>query len=190
MGEKLMPARVHVDQAASTEGVDAAELRDFGDVTLTFQRFPDEEQGPWMLRLYWQQIDGRTECVGMKLSSMASPAENRAVPPHLQMPTVGVPLPLTLVRDLKLGEIIRAERERLDAGQVVAPAKPPSLRQSTWERLQEAATIYRAAYATSGKPTSAVADHFGLTVGGASNLVSRARELGLLPPTSRGASQG
>lgn len=180
--------RIDVDPADIKGDLDGLELEDFGDVTMSWARYPDEN-GPWMLRMYWQTIDGRPECVGIKLSSMATKAENRAVPPPLQMPETGVPITTGVIRDLKLGERIRAERERLTP-QGVAVARPPGLRESTFERLKEAAAIYRAAYATDGKPTTAVAEHFGLTVGGASNLVSRARDLGLLPPTSRGAPQG
>lgn len=143
-----------------------------------------------MVRLTWQVIDGRRECVGLNISSMATPAENRAVPPFLQMPDEGVPLTPGVVRDLKVGELIRSERERQDKQWGTPVVRPPGLRESTFKRLQEAAVIYRAAYSSGDKPTTAVAEHFGLTVGGASNLVSRARELGLLPPTSRGAPQG
>jgi hypothetical protein len=160
---------------------------EFGDVT-TVHRYPDDKDGPWMLQLYWQTIDGRPECVGMKLSSMAGRSENRKVPPFYRMPERGIPLTTGIIRDVKIGEVMRADRERLTSRTEVV--RPAGLRESTFQRLQEAARIYREAFASTGKPTTAVAEHFGLTVGGASNLVSRARELGLLPPTSRGASQG
>ncbi|GAA0719518.1 hypothetical protein Drose_05835 [Dactylosporangium roseum] len=176
---------------ATREDLDGLELEHFAedDVTLTFQRYPDDN-GPWMLRMYWQTIDGRRECVGIKLSSMATRAENRAVPPPLQMPATGVPLTPGIVRELRIGDLIRAERERLDETRDAPAVRPAGLRESTWRRLQEVAAIYRAAYSAGGKPTTAVAERFGLTVGGASSLVSRARDVGLLPPTSRGASQG
>lgn len=158
-----------------------------GEAT-TYHRYPDSD-GPWMLQLYWQTIDGRPECVGMKFSSMATRGENRSLSPNLQMPMTGVPLPTSILRDLKLGERIRAEREHLapPRSEVVRPA---GLRESTFKRLKEAARIYQEAFAAGGKPTSAVAEHYGLTPGGASNLVSRARDIGLLPPTSKGAPQG
>lgn len=169
--------------------MNSAEFDDgFTEAQMTFHRWPDED-GPWMLRLYWQTIDGRPECVGMKLSSMATRAENRQVPPHLQMPATGIPLTTGVVRDVKLGEQINAGRKMVTPGREVI--RPPGLRESTFERLKEAARIYREAFTSGGgKPTTAVAEHFGLTVGGASSLVSRARDIGLLPPTSKGASQG
>lgn len=165
---------------------------DPADVRTNYMRYPDAD-GPWMLCLYFQDIDGRTECVGLKLTSMATTDENRAVPPPLQMPELGIPLNPGLIRELKLGERIRDARVSIDRpllGSAPAVTRPPGMRESTYRRLQEAAGVYRAAFAAGGKPTTAVAEHFGLTVGGASNLVSRARELGLLPPTSQGASHG
>jgi hypothetical protein len=171
------------------QDLDGAEFEDaFTEAQMTFHRWPDED-GPWMLRLYWQTIDGRPECVGMKLSSMATRAENRHVPPHLQMPATGVPLTTGIIRDMKLGERISSGRKAVSPGRREVQ-RPVGLRESTFERLKEAARIYQEAFAAGGKPTTAVAEHYGLTVGGASNLVSRARDIGLLPPTSRGSSQG
>lgn len=162
-------------------------------LTLTHQRVPDAD-GAWVLTMYWQTVDGRQECVGMKLVSVKTRGEtDEPEPPGFtDLPNVGEPLTPGLVRELKIGERIRADRAAFAklAETFAAASRPPALRQSTWERLQLVARIYREAYAAGGKPTTAVAEHFGLTVGGASNLVSRARDIGLIPPTSRGASQG
>jgi hypothetical protein len=155
----------------------------------TLQRVPDRETGPWLLVTYWQELDGRRECVGMKLTSIAT-AEEADDPPGLEMPRDGQVLTTSLLRDLRLSEQIQNARAAFEQLGRREPEKPAGLRQSTWERLQLAARIYREAFAGNGKPTSAVAAHFGLSVGGASNLVSRARDVGLLPPTSRGASHG
>ncbi len=183
---KTQPASAVTPRAAPDFDEDEVD-GEFGDTT-TYHRYPDEKDGPWMLQLYWQQIDGRPECVGMKLSSMAGRSENRKVPPPLQMPERGIPLTTGIIRDVKIGEIMRGDREHLTRRTEVV--RPAGLRESTFLRLQETARIYREAFAAGGKPTTAVAEHFGLTVGGASSLVSRARDLGLLPPTTRGASQG
>lgn len=166
---------------------------DPADVHTTYQRYPDPDRGPWMLELRFQDVDGRPECVGLKLTSMATREENDQAPPHLQLPEIGIPLTTGIIRDLKLGERIRDSRTHLDRplfGEPAPVVRPSGMRESTFKRLEEAAEVYKAAFAGQGKPTSAVAEHFGLTVGGASNLVSRARELGLLPPTSQGASHG
>jgi hypothetical protein len=64
------------------------------------------------------------------------------------------------------------------------------MRKSAADRLRTAADIYRAALRDGRKPTKAVAEHFGITPGGASNLISRARTAGLLPPTSAGVPMG
>lgn len=184
---KTQPAPAVTPPVASDFGEDEID-GEIGDTT-TYHRYPDEKDGPWMLQLYWQTIDGVPECVGMKLSSMAGRSENRKVPGFLHMPERGIPLTTGIIRDLKLGERIRKGRDE------VAPkrrevVRPAGLRESTFERLKEAARIYQEAFAAGGKPTTAVAEHYGLTVGGASNLVSRARDIGLLPPTTRGGAQG
>lgn len=192
--DAVAPAHTAAPQRASRKARTAgAEIQfDPAEVRTSYRRYPDKD-GPWMLQIYFQDIDGRPECVGLKLSSMATADENREVPPPLQMPAMGIPLTPGLIRELKLGEQIRDAQASMGFGlNGVAPAasRPPGMRDSTYRRLQEAADVYRAAFAAGGKPTTAVAGHFGLTVGGASNLVSRARELGLLPPTSQGASHG
>lgn len=165
---------------------------DPAEIRTSHLRWPDPD-GPWLLTLYFQKIDGRQECVGLKFASMATTEENQSMPPDWQMPEIGIPLTPGLIRDLKLGEQLREARAFID-NPLGTPrpeiTRPPGMRESTFERLKETARIYREAFAADGKPTTAVAEHFGLTVGGASNLVSRARELGLIPPTSRGASAG
>jgi hypothetical protein len=64
------------------------------------------------------------------------------------------------------------------------------LRRSTRERLEEVARVYREAFAANQPPAKAVEERLGLTQGRASSLIARAREVGMLPPTSRGAPQG
>lgn len=197
MGTKqdaAVPARAATPQRAGRK-VQVGDIEvefDPAEVRTSYRRYPDRN-GPWMLCMYFQDVDGRPECVGLKLTSMATAEENREVPTPLQMPEMGIPLTPGLIRELKLGERIRDARTSLDftlGGAPPAAVRPPGMRESTYRRLQEAADVYRAAFAAGGKPTTAVAEHFRLTVGGASNLVSRARELGLLPPTSQGASHG
>lgn len=70
------------------------------------------------------------------------------------------------------------------------PAATPvrGLRKSTLDRLQAVADMYRAAVQDHRPPVKAVAEHFGLSKGGASNLITRARAVGLLPPTSQGVA--
>lgn len=132
--------------------------------------FPDPADGPWLLTLNWRVTDGRPECSGIALR-----------------PTAGAPVDLVLtastLKALRIAEKIAADRRR-----VLPPVVPTTvgLRRSTVERLQTAANVYQAARGRNEPPTKAVAEHFGITQGGASNLVARARAVGLLPPTSPG----
>lgn len=54
------------------------------------------------------------------------------------------------------------------------------------EVYEETARVYRQAYAEGRPPRAAVADHFRISLDTAAKRVSRARERGLLPPTSQG----
>lgn len=141
----------------------------------TVEYWPDDD-GPWKVTLDWQVADGRVECMRVEVEALD--------------PTR--PVTEGTLRDLKIGERIRRGRASVtgvaQAAQT-AGARPSGMRKSTWERLQKAAEVYRSAYRRGEAPARAVADHFGLSPGGASSLVARARDAGLLPPTSPGAPQ-
>lgn len=141
--------------------------------------------GPWLLTLRWQVINSRPECIGLCLTATSDSGKSAATE------TVRVPLTSGILRDLKLGERIREQRAAIvaEAGNPL-PANVSTIRRSTRRRLLEAATVYREAYGRGDRPVKAVAEHFGISQGGASNLVARARAVGLLPPTSPGAPQG
>lgn len=142
----------------------------------TFRLWPDPQVGPWKVTLEWAVIDGRPECVGCSI--------NQANPERADLAT----LTGSTVRGLKIAEIIVEDR----AGMVglVRTEPVPHLRRSTAERMREAAEVYQAALRAGGKPTKAVAEHFGIGQGNASNLVARARAAGFLPPTSAGVPMG
>ncbi len=89
---------------------------------------------------------------------------------------------MTLLRQVPLGDLIAADRAAM-APPVEATG---GMRTSAAERLRLAAEVYRLAAAEGEKPTKAVAEFFGISSGGASNLVARVRSAGLLPPTSPG----
>lgn len=57
------------------------------------------------------------------------------------------------------------------------------------EVYEETARVYRQAYADGRPPRAAVADHFHISPDAAAKRVARARERGLLPPTSQGKSR-
>lgn len=138
----------------------------------TCRLWPDPQVGPWKVTLEWAVIDGRPECVGFSIG--------QANPDSPDLAT----LTGSTIRHLKISEIVVEDR----AGMVGLVRTEPvaHLRRSTAERMREAAEVYQAALRAGGKPTKAVAEHFGIGQGNASNLVARARAAGFLPPTSAG----
>lgn len=137
--------------------------------TSTQHHWPDPSEGPWSVTLDWQVIDGRPECTGLAVAG----SEGRM-------------LTASVVRKIPVADWIAEDRARL------APTKPAigGLRASTVERLKTAAEVYQRARSEGLPPTKAVAAYYGISHGGASNLISRARAAGLLPPTSPGVSTG
>lgn len=141
----------------------------------TSRLWPDPGIGPWRVTLAWAVVDGRPECVACHIH----PAHDSGPP------TV---LTASVVRNLKLAEMIAEDRVRMAADAPDVPGR--GLRRSTAERLRQAAEVYRAAARDGRPPTKAVAEHFGIKQGNASNLVARARAAGFLPPTSSGVPLG
>lgn len=147
----------------------------------TQRRWPDDETGPWQLTIYWTRRNGRPFAAGMQLLPVDSEA------------TEQVTLMTSTLRDLRIAEIIIEDREQLK--REPEPASVPELRitgmrESTVRRLRRTAEIYLDAWKGGDPPTQAVARRMNLTQNAAANLVRRAREAGLLPPTSAGIPQG
>jgi hypothetical protein len=138
------------------------------DTTTTKHPWPDAP-GPWIATLTWQFINGRPECTGLAVAS-----------------TTGTILTASVLRRLPVADWIAEDRAKM------APQTPATggLRKSTVERLTAVAEIYEQAVRDGKPPTKAVAEHYDISHGGASNLVSRARAHGLLPPTSPGVAVG
>ncbi len=142
----------------------------------TFRLWPDQDKGPWSVTIEWAVVDGRPECIGYAVRRA-----ERLRPPL-------EPLTASAARAVKLAEIIAEDRAGMSA---ITRAEPGvGLRRSTAGRFQEAADIYQAAIRAGLRPTKAVAEHFGISQGNASNLVARARAAGFLPPTSAGVPMG
>lgn len=150
----------------------------------TTRPWPDNETGPWLLTLHWQVVNGRPEAVGMSLVSASPNWAGRNGP--------GMPLRTSLLRQLNLAEIIAEQRTTAAAtiaGQAASPPVPSvaSMRGATVRRLSQAADIYRDAWRQGRQhPTKEVAARMGVTRKAATQLVFRAREVGLLSPTSPG----
>lgn len=140
------------------------------DLPPTEHRYPDSTAGPWVLTLQWQVLDGLPECVGVTLTSD---------PPQRLTDTV--------LRGLNVSRWTAADRARMITPQA---ASSTSMRASKRARYERVAEIYRAALRGGGQPAQAVAEAEGLSRGGASALISRVREAGLLPPTSAGVALG
>lgn len=141
------------------------------DLARTEHAWPDPQAGPFKITLRWSEIDGRPECVEVSVKLEQDPA--RAIP-------------VTVLRQIPLGDFISVDRAAL-APPVEATG---GMRRSAADRLRVAADVYEAALMAGLKPTKAVAEHFGISSGGASNLVARVRAAGLLPPTSPGKAAG
>jgi hypothetical protein len=139
-----------------------------GKGATTEHHWPSPTVGPWTVTLKWQRVDGRPECVGVAIAT--------AFPEVL--------VTASILRKLPLADWIAEDRSAL------APQVPAigGLRKSTAERLTAVAKLYEQAVQDGKPPTKAVAEHYGITPGGAANLVSRARAHGLLPPTSPGVA--
>lgn len=144
----------------------------------TRRRWPDPDIGPYRLTLIWSRVSGRPQVAGLHLDAIADDAPA---------------LTTSLLRDLKLAEIMIEDREQLNH---IPQVKPPAnvaiegMRPATVKRLQRAADIYLTAWRAGERPTKEVGRRMNLTPAAAANLVRRAREAGLLPPTSAGMSQG
>lgn len=137
----------------------------------TRHRYPDPDAGPWVITLEWVEMDGRPECAAVQISREGGePA----------------PMPGALLRQVPFAEYVASDRAAM-APPVEATG---GMRKSAADRLRLAAEVYQKALAEGRKPTKAVAEHFGISQGGASNLVARVRAAGLLPPTSPGKATG
>lgn len=131
-----------------------------------------------MLTLIWSRSNGRPHVTGMHLDALAD-----------DVPA----LTTSLLRDLKLAEIMIEDREQLEHFPQVKQAPDlmiEGMRPATVKRLQRAAEIYLKAWQAGERPTKEVGRRMNLSPAAAANLVRRAREVGLLPPTAPGVSQG
>lgn len=147
---------------------------------LSERRWPDPDSGPYLLTLYWLRKNGRPELVGHTLLPV-----DRAAAEEIRHQT-------STVRNLKIAEIAMEEREHL---KYIPPAPVPpevrieGMREATVRRLQRAADIYQEVWRAGGTPTKEVSQRMNISPQAAANLVRRAREAGLLPPTSAGRPQ-
>jgi hypothetical protein len=84
----------------------------------------------------------------------------------------------------RLGDLAQEAIRQLSEGQQSKRGRP---RTRGKDHFAEVARVY---VSSPTKPTKAVAEHFDVTSSTAANWVSRARELGLIAPTTRGRASG
>lgn len=145
-------------------------------------RWPDRTAGPWVVELVWRILDGRPECVGLRLASTD-------VFDDLDSEGGGEPVTAALIRLLGIPALIAADRAAMTPAER-EPQLPPSVRRSTADRFRKVAAVYRAALVEGNKPVATVAAEFGISQSSAANLVARARAAGFLPPASPGVATG
>lgn len=167
-------------------------------LSATEETWADAPEGGWSVELLWADIDGRVECVGLAVVGEGSK-----------------PLTASVLRQLPLGSVItegrRAQMRRANAmaGPVLtdlSPADLEALRGDAAERVsgltarrrryepehyQQVAAAYDEAIAAGIPPTAHVQQTLGLrTRSQAAKQVARARERGLLPPTTQRVPKG
>lgn len=169
--------------------------------------WPDESQGPWYFRLYWEEIDGRTECVGLDFRSVRTVDDEGSgslLADPSRVPMKPTKLTTTTLRDFPLGATVDGSRAWVGAvltwwagrdearrDELEAKARRFAARRSKGGRKPMYGPDHWAAVAdvylgTASKPTSAVAEAFGVSHSAAGKWVARCREMGLVPPTTAG----
>jgi hypothetical protein len=152
--------------------------------------------GPWVIVVSLAEVRGRLECVGLDVQA--------------SRPLKPTPLTASAYRALPLGEIVKAAKQKLlrDAGPQGgdveleklkekaerelrrrdtslggAPGRPP-------EHFAEVANVYAKAWREGRPPVQAVEMWGGVSRSAAAKWVYRARQLGLLAPTTKGKPSG
>lgn len=142
----------------------------------------------WLVAMRWQVLNGRAECVGLEIVSAAPADEWQGKLLGKRKRRRGRPVTATLLRQLPIGRIIASERAGLawldDSFQEAGTRRP----KATPAHLQEAADVYREAWAK-GHPTGrALQEHFQVSASAARKLAFQARQAGLLPKTDPGVA--
>ena len=180
-------------------------------VIRSIRGWPDEVKGPYRIEIHLAIIRGRLECVGLLIGHLAGwpPDEDPSKAKELAEPR---PIPASLLRQISLPDligddflpIILADEAASDpaqwlegyqdtpqrAARALASLEARGARRGRKghppEHFVEVAAVYRDAYRFRRPPTQAVADHWTVSKSTAAKWVAKARDRGLLPPTSRG----
>jgi hypothetical protein len=167
------------------------------DVVRRSHAFPDPKAGPWEAEVRFGLVDGRVECIGIDVHPLSTRATE--------------PLTATVLRRVNLGTLIGevlddagpdlqrlaglrrrygptlGEMQAAGIGQLAKRRKKPGPKPKDVAHYQEVARIY---LSTPSKPTKAVKNHFLVSESTAGKYVAGARDLGLIPQTTRGRRSG
>lgn len=166
----------------------------------------DPWKGRWDLTLLWAEVDGRMECVGIEMYSTSRPWRlgGKWVADTLPGSRGPVPLTANILRALKIGQrVTKLRRGHRDVLRRIEETAPQDTAAQAGEELQlwtgrgrqpdygidhyqKVAQVYRDAWLQGKPPTKAVQSRFRVSYSYAAKKVQKARELGLLPPTTRG----
>ncbi len=95
------------------EALASALADDDNETPVTYELWPDRERGPYLVALYWQEVEGRMEVAGVEVRSFRRPDEPHDSPFSDPLPLRPQPVTRTVLRDVPLGAI--ADRHRRDS---------------------------------------------------------------------------
>ncbi len=150
--------------------------------------WPDAKAGPWRVELTFGLLDARIQCTGVQVSHQTADRAIsqdllRRVPLAKLIEEVRKDPPQKLTRLVLPGPFYKVgEMAQHNLGLLAPPEIPARLNDQFLERV---AAIYRR---SPSKPTTAVAEHFGVSQTRAANWVRRARMKGLIP-SAKSSSQ-
>lgn len=168
------------------------------------RRWPDPSEGPFTIELTYAQQGGRTRCVGLQLTAVASGAE--ITTEVLRKISLADLMELDLAKQLrKIEEVLakwgsqapafQSERWRQKAAELQSATQNPTRRGRPPlpdDHYETVAAFYSLACQAPGvrNPTGRVAEKWHVSPAAAAKWVRTARQKGYLPPTTRGKAAG
>ena len=181
--------------------------------------WPDPVAGPWNVRLRWELIESRLECVGISIE----PVSREAAAPLLSTRLRKLPLRRMVDEERRRYlEALRATADDGDTGQLGGRGEPGELLESARLLLEgeiargglaemtdgrssrrggrptldddahyrKVAEVYNKAFSAGDFPRVAVAEHWMTARTTASHWIGEARDRDLIPKTKRGFARG
>lgn len=191
-----MPGKVARTLPVSYRGYVPEPIKNGDHLTPSSRLWPDPENGPWLITFRWQAINGRAECIGIDVTSVR-PADASSWMGGGKLPEIGIPLTTSVLRGVRLSELIAEERESMarvyddffrESETAATYRGAGQMREGTRRRLERVVEAYREAWQQGKPPTQTVAKRLNISVSAAAKLVARARQVGMLPPTRPGVA--